>query len=89
MGQPVLEPESLDRDLGRCLRRLREAREIPLAMFARRIGVSDADLRSYEDGTCCIPVRVVRRVADILGVHVIDLFRVDAVPDAEPPPTVH
>ncbi|WP_443111193.1 hypothetical protein [Aureimonas sp. AU20] len=58
-------------------------------MFAQRIGVSDADARSYEDGTCRIPARVLRRAAEILGVHVSDLFRADAVSDAEPPPTIH
>ncbi|MFC0190689.1 helix-turn-helix domain-containing protein [Aureimonas pseudogalii] len=82
-------PERLDHDLGRCLRRLRQARDIPLATFAQRIGVSCADAEAYENGTRPIPVRVLRRAADVLGVSVTDLFRVDAVYDAEVSSTVH
>ncbi|WP_062213061.1 helix-turn-helix domain-containing protein [Aureimonas sp. AU12] len=89
MGRSVPEPESRDQDLGRCLQRLRQARNITLATFARRVGVSCADVQSYEDGTCRIPVRVLRRAAEVLEVHPIDLFRADAVPDAEPHLTLH
>lgn len=83
------DPESFDHYPGMSLRRLRQGQGISLAVFAQRIGVNDADLRSYEEGTARIPVRVLRRAAEFLGVHPIDLFRADAVPDAEPPPTVH
>ena len=89
MGRSAPEPEGQDRDLGRCLRRLRLARNITLATFARRIGVNCADVQSYEDGRSRIPVRVLRRAAEVLDVHKTDLFRADAMPDADPLPTLH
>lgn len=55
---------------------VRTERGMPLSVLARRAGVARQTLYTIEEGGASATVGVMRRVADVLGVSLSDIFDV-------------
>jgi transcriptional regulator with XRE-family HTH domain len=65
---------SVDRIVGRNLRRLREKRGVTQAALAARVEVSAQDLSAFETGALRIPAPVIYALATSLGVAISAFF---------------
>lgn len=73
----TLEPlraDAIDSAVGRRLRLLREARRLPLAEVAQRLGKSVGYLSQVERGLSSLPIRDLVRIADLLEVDFLSLM---------------
>lgn len=66
------------RDIGMRLRDMREIRELDAAQMARKLGVSDEEYASYENGERDFQISFLCEAAKILGVDVLDLMKGDS-----------
>ncbi len=73
-------PTDIDRAVGDNVRRARIARDQTLSELAAEIGISHQQLQKYETGSNRLSAGMVARIAEILGVPLESLFRVESAP---------
>lgn len=73
-------PTDIDRQVGAHLRRIRLARNMTLADLGADLGISHQQLQKYETGTNRLSAGMLKLVADVLGVCILDFFDEAATP---------
>lgn len=76
---------SIDDEIGRRIRLLREARRLPLASIAARIGKSIGFVSQVERGISSLAVRELVMIAELLGVDLLALVAPPASPGEASP----
>ncbi len=62
-------------EIGQKLRAMRETRRLTLKQLADRVGCTGAHLSQVENGHTSPSIATLRKIADALGVNIVDFFR--------------